>query len=88
MSLEESVVRSVLQSLPHLLELPSKHVSFDLDDEADVLYVSFEHPQGATESELTSDNVIIRYRDAHLVGITVLNARRRLQTFSTDAQAH
>jgi len=88
MHLEKGVVRSVLESLPHLLKLPSKHVSFDLDDEADVLYVSFERPQGATDSELTSDDVIMRYRDDHLVGMTVLNVRRRLQTPNIDAQAH
>jgi uncharacterized protein YuzE len=30
---------------------------FDFDEEADVLYVSFERPQGATDNELIEDGV-------------------------------
>ena len=57
------------------LLLPAR---FDFDEEADVLYVSFERPQGATESELTEDGVLMRYRGGQLVGVTILNARKRL----------
>lgn len=67
----------VLESLPHLLRLPSKQIWFDFDEEADVLYVSFERPQGATDSELTEDGVLMRYRGEQLVGMTVLNASKR-----------
>jgi uncharacterized protein YuzE len=75
---EERVVVELLESLPHLLRLPSKQVWLDFDEEADVLYVSFERPQGATESELTEDGVLMRYRGGQLVGVTILNARKRL----------
>jgi uncharacterized protein YuzE len=75
---EERVVVELLESLPHLLRLPSKQVWFDFDEEADVLYVSFERPQGATDSELTEDGVLMRYRGSQLVGVTILNARKRL----------
>lgn len=67
----------VLESLPHLLRLPSKQIWFDFDEDADVLYVSFERPQGATDSELTEDGVLMRYRGDQLVGMTVLNASKR-----------
>ena len=50
-----------MESLPHLLRLPSKQVWFDFDEEADVLYVSFERPQRATDRELTEDGVLLRY---------------------------
>jgi uncharacterized protein YuzE len=76
--LAERVVVELLESLPHVLRLPSKQVWFDFDEEADVLYVSFERPQGATESELTEDGVLMRYRGDQLVGVTILNARKRL----------
>lgn len=72
------IVRDLLESLPHVIRLPSKQVSFDFDDEADVLYVSFEQPQGTTDSELTDEGVIVRYRGAQVVGVTILNARKRL----------
>ena len=67
----------ILESLPHLLRLPSKQMWLDFDEEADVLYVSFERPQGATDTELTDDGVLMRYRGGQLVGMTVLNARKR-----------
>ena len=67
----------ILESLPHLLRLPSKQMWLDFDEEADVLYVSFERPQGATDTELTDDGVLMRYRGDQLVGMTVLNARKR-----------
>jgi len=38
-----------------------------------VLYVSFRHPQGATDSRMDAD-LIYHYRDKELVGITVLHA--------------
>ncbi len=80
--MEERVVVELLESLPHLLRLPSKQVWFDFDEEADVLYVSFERPQGATDSELTEDGVLMRYRGSQLVGVTILNARKRLGSAS------
>jgi uncharacterized protein YuzE len=79
---EERVVVELLESLPHLLRLPSKQVWFDFDEEADVLYVSFERPQGATDSELTEDGVLMRYRGKQLVGVTILNARKRVGSAS------
>ncbi len=61
--MEKGVVVEPLESLPHLLRLPSKQIWFDFDEEADVQYVSFERPQGATDSELTQDGILMRYRD-------------------------
>lgn len=80
--MEERVVLELLQSLPHLLELPSKQMWFDFDEEADVLYISFERPQGATDSELTDDGVLMRYRGDRLVGVTILDARKRIASGS------
>ena len=74
------VIGEILGTIPHLLRLPSKQIWFDFDDDADVLYVSFERPQGATDSELSEDGVLMRYRGDQLVGVTVLNARKRVAT--------
>lgn len=76
--MEKAVVLELLQSLPHLLRLPSKQIWFDFDEEADVPYVSFERPQGATDSELTEDGVLMRDRGDQLVGVTILNVRKRI----------
>ena len=72
-----AAVDQLLESLPHLLKLPSKQMWFDFDEEADVLYVSFERPQGATDSELSENDIVTRYRGERLVGVTILNARKR-----------
>ncbi|MGB3309433.1 MAG: DUF2283 domain-containing protein [Nodosilinea sp.] len=63
----------ILQSVPYLLKMPSKRTWIDYDDEADVLYISFQKPQQANDSVL-EDNVIYHYRDDDLVGVTVLQA--------------
>lgn len=46
------------------------------DREADVLYVSFGHPQEAEDSELTEDDILLRYRGGKLIGFSVLRASR------------
>lgn len=75
--MDKNVVLELLESLPHLLKLPSRQIWFDFDEEADVLYVSFERPQGATDTEFTEDGVLLRYRGDQLVGVTILNASKR-----------
>jgi uncharacterized protein YuzE len=52
------------------------HAWFDYDRDADVLYVSFEKPQQATDSEMTPEDIIVRKRDKKIVGLTILNASR------------
>jgi len=49
----------------------------DYDKEADVLYISFKRHQKATDSEMLKNVVLLRYREAELVGITVLDASKR-----------
>ena len=51
----------------------------DYDEEADVLYIGFDRPQKATDTEMTDDGLLLRYRGEDLVGITVLNASTRDQ---------
>lgn len=68
-------IKEVFEAAPHLKRLPSNHLWIDYDQEADVLYVSFERPQHATESVLREDNVILRYRGKKLVGITAVGTK-------------
>ena len=64
----------VYNSIPYVLALPSQHSFIDYDKQADVLYLSFEKPQNATDSELVDENIIIRKRNNKIVGMTVMNA--------------
>jgi uncharacterized protein YuzE len=42
-----------------------------------VLCVHFRKPSYATDSELTDDDVIVRYEDDQVIGLTILYASRR-----------
>jgi uncharacterized protein YuzE len=48
------------------------------DADADVLYVNLQPGVAATDSELTDDDVIIRYAGQDVVGITIIGAQQRL----------
>lgn len=47
------------------------------DREADVLYVNCERAERADDSDLTDDDILIRYRGDKVVGVTVLHASKR-----------
>jgi uncharacterized protein YuzE len=57
---------------------PKHYLWSTYDSEADVLYVNFKKPSHADDSELTDDDIIIRYERGEVVGITILNAGKRL----------
>ena len=62
-----------------ILKLPYKRVWSDYDEDADVLYISFRKPQGANDSVIGDDGNIYNYHNKELVGVTVLNAGKRLK---------
>lgn len=68
---------SVMKALPHLLQLPASSFWVDYDEEADVLYVSFEKAQKADNSVLQDDDAVIHFRQGEVVGVTVLHASKR-----------
>ncbi|ASC72740.1 hypothetical protein XM38_036980 [Halomicronema hongdechloris C2206] len=48
------------------------------DAEADVLYINFQNPaQAATDSEVTDDDVVIRYIGDQVIGLTILSVSQR-----------
>ncbi len=69
---------SVFQAVPLLINFPTQRFWVDYDSEADVLYISFHRPQKATDTEMTDEGILLRYRGSELVGITILDASARL----------
>lgn len=65
-----------LKLLPVLQDLPKLPFVLLFDAEANVLYIDFySPPRSASDSELTDEDIVIRYDDAgEIVGLTVLNA--------------
>jgi uncharacterized protein YuzE len=59
------------------MNIPYKRIWYSYDEEADVLYLNFKKPSHADDSELTDDDIIIRYENDEIIGITVLHASQR-----------
>ncbi len=82
--LTTAVTTPIFRAVPYLTRFPSRRFWVDYDAEADVLYISLERPQRATDSEMTDDGVLLRYRDQRLVGVTILDASRRIECSSVS----
>jgi uncharacterized protein YuzE len=68
-----------LKLIPAVNRSPQHAVWFTYDTEADSLYVNFKKPSHATDSEMTDDDVIIRYEGEEIIGFTVLRASKRMK---------
>lgn len=71
------LVVKILNLVPNLMEIPHPRIWTTYDKEADVLYINFKKPSHADDSELTENDIIIRYEKKEIIGITVLNASKR-----------
>jgi uncharacterized protein YuzE len=70
-------IREFLKLVPAVQQTPDDYLWVSFDREADVVYVNFKKPSHATDSELTDDDVVLRYEGDDLVGLTILHASRR-----------
>jgi hypothetical protein len=69
-------IKKILNLVPELLEIPYSRIWTAYDKETDVLYINFKKPSHADDSELTDDDIIIRYEKREMVGVTrVLSVR-------------
>lgn len=68
-----------LKFVPLVKDLPKRSFLLLFDPEADVLYIDFYNPPKSSEdSELTDDDIVIRYGDTdEVVGLTVLHTSKR-----------
>lgn len=67
--MEVANIEEYLRLLPVLKESPGKFLWSSYDAEADTLYINFKKPSHATDSDLTDDDVIVRYEDGEIVGL-------------------
>ena len=73
--METIAVNEIKNILPWLMK--QKTVWSNYDEEADVLYMHFKKPNHADHSELTDDDIIMRYEGKKIVGLTILNASKK-----------
>ena len=70
-------IAAFLKLLPAVKQTPGGYLWTSYDAEADTLYINFKKPSHATDSELTDDDVVLRFEGEEVVGLTVLHAGRR-----------
>ena len=56
---------------------PAGRLWSSYDEGGDVLYIHFQESGQVTDSELTDDDIILRYDGDEVVGITILHASQR-----------
>jgi uncharacterized protein YuzE len=79
MAITQETTLDYLKILPILRNLPKHSFQLVYDDEADVVCIDFYNPpKSSDDTELTDDDVIIRYGESEeIVGLTILNASNR-----------
>lgn len=70
-------IEDYLRLLPAVRQTTRGYLWLSYDAEADVLYVNFKKPSHATDSELTDDDIIVRYEGDEIIGLTILHASHR-----------
>jgi uncharacterized protein YuzE len=74
--MEEAIITDLNKIIP--LCIRHKNIWSDYDEAADTLYLRFKKPNHADHSEMTEDEVILRCEQSELIGMTILNASKRL----------
>ncbi|MDF0673498.1 MAG: DUF2283 domain-containing protein [Nitrospira sp.] len=72
-------IQEYLKLIPAVNRAPQHAVWLAYDAEADTLYVNYKKPSHATDSEMTDDDVIVRYEGDEIIGFTVLQASKRIK---------
>ena len=80
--METLAINEIQNVLPWFLK--HGNVWSDYDAEADTLYLHFKKPNHADRTEMTEDEIIIRYQENQVIGLTILNAGKRNFKFSEN----
>lgn len=70
-------LQEYLRLVPAVKQSPLGFVWMSYDQQADTLYINFKKPSFATDSEITDDDIIIRYDEDQIIGLTILHASVR-----------
>jgi uncharacterized protein YuzE len=70
-------INEFLKLVPAVRLSPHSYLWSSYDAEADVLYINFKKPSHATDTEMTEDDILVRYENDEIIGLTVLHASKR-----------
>jgi uncharacterized protein YuzE len=77
-------LENVMTFVPQVLKFQQNNIWLSYDEEADVLYLNFKKPSHADDSELLDNDVIVRYENDEVVGVTVLNASKKTKAIQHE----
>ena len=72
-------IKEIFAALLHIKRVGRKHLWFDFDEKGDVLYISFERPQQATDTDILEDGVFLRLRDKKVLGMNITNISKKFK---------
>jgi uncharacterized protein YuzE len=73
----EIEIDEILKALKAIKHSHVKDMHVRYDQEVDTMYVNFGAPIPADDSELGDNDILYRYRDGEIIGITVTHFTKR-----------
>jgi uncharacterized protein YuzE len=73
----EIEIENILKALKVVNHNHVKDMHVHYDEETDTMYVNFGAPIPADDSELGANNILYRYREGEIVGVTVTHFNQR-----------
>jgi uncharacterized protein YuzE len=62
------------------VKLTPGRIDVEYDERGDTLYIAFSPDTVADDAELTDNDVLVRYKDHKIIGLTVLHFSERRKT--------
>jgi len=73
--METTEISALRSMVPYFMK--HKNLWIDYDEEADVLYVHFKKPNRADNTVMEDDNLLVRYENDKMVGLTLLHVSKK-----------
>jgi len=65
------------------VKLTPERIDVEYDERGDALYIAFSPETIADDSELTDNDILLRYKDNKIIGLTILHFSKRQKRGST-----
>ena len=73
----EIIIPDIMQAVKAIKHSNADNVHIKYDMAADVMYVNFGAPLPADDSELGNDDILYRYRNGAIIGLTISHYSKR-----------
>lgn len=73
----EIIMTKIIEALKTISQSNAYNLHIRLDKEADVMYVNFGLPTSADDSEIGDDDILYRYKNGKIIGLTLTHFSER-----------